>query len=68
MDFTQVFIATTVSVSIVFILYYKIGFKEIKDCGVGGGFQHHIFTEEEDYYEDLSKSWFGLTCGYIFLL
>ncbi len=32
MNLTQVFIATIVSVSIVFILYYKIGFKEIKDC------------------------------------
>ena len=37
-------------------------FKEIKDFGVGGGFQHHTFDKEEDYYEDLSKSWFGLTC------
>jgi hypothetical protein len=24
--------------------------------------KHHIFTNEEDYYEDMSKSWFGLTC------
>jgi hypothetical protein len=29
---------------------------------VGGGFSHHKFSVEEDYYEDLSKSWFGLTC------
>ena len=29
---------------------------------VGGGFSHHKFTEEEDYYNDLSRSWFGLTC------
>jgi len=35
-------------------------FKTVKDFG--GGFRHHIFNKEEDYYEDLSKSWFGLTC------
>jgi len=35
-------------------------FKEVKDFG--GGFRHHVFDKEEDYYEDLSKSWFGLTC------
>lgn len=35
-------------------------FKSVKDFG--GGFKHHIFTEEQDYYDDLSKSWFGLTC------
>lgn len=35
-------------------------FKDIKDFG--GGFKHHVFTEEQDYYDDLSKSWFGLTC------
>jgi len=29
---------------------------------MGGGFSHHKFTEEEDYYNDLSSSWFGLTC------
>ena len=23
---------------------------------------HYIFTNEEDYYEDMSKSWFGLSC------
>jgi hypothetical protein len=23
---------------------------------------HHVFTEEEPYYEDMEKSWFGLTC------
>ena len=37
-------------------------FKEVKDCGVGGGFAHHTFDQEEEYYQDLSKSWFGLTC------
>tara|TARA_Y100000034_G_scaffold134773_1_gene204182 strand:- start:1476 stop:2546 length:1071 start_codon:yes stop_codon:yes gene_type:complete len=37
-------------------------FKEVKDCGVGGGFTHHTFDQEEQYYQDLSKSWFGLTC------
>lgn len=26
------------------------------------GFNHHKFTNEEDYYNDLSQSWFGLTC------
>jgi len=35
-------------------------FKEVKDFG--GGFSHHSFDKEKDYYEDLSKSWFGLTC------
>jgi len=29
---------------------------------LGGGFTHHKFTDEDDYYNDLSKSWFGLTC------
>ena len=29
---------------------------------MGGGFSHHKFTVEEDYYNDLSRSWFGLTC------
>ena len=29
---------------------------------IGGGFSHHKFTDEEDYYNDLSRSWFGLTC------
>ena len=24
--------------------------------------QHHIFTDEEMYYEDMAKSWFGLSC------
>ncbi len=23
---------------------------------------HHCFTNEEEYYEDMSKSWFGLSC------
>lgn len=35
-------------------------FRQISD--LGGGFSHHKFTEESEYYEDLSKSWFGLTC------
>ena len=35
-------------------------FKEVQD--LGGGRAHHIFTDEDDYYEDLSKSWIGLTC------
>jgi hypothetical protein len=34
-------------------------FKEINDLG---GTKHHKFTKEEEYYEDLSNSWFGLTC------
>ena len=29
---------------------------------MGGGFSHHKFTDEEEYYYDLSRSWFGLTC------
>ena len=35
-------------------------FNKVED--IGGGFSHHKFTEEEDYYNDLSRSWFGLTC------
>ena len=35
-------------------------FKEVGDFG--GGFKHHIFTEEKDYYDDLTSSWFGLSC------
>ena len=35
-------------------------FKEVTD--IGGGHAHHTFTEEEEYYDDLSRSWFGLTC------
>ena len=29
---------------------------------MGGGFAHHKFDVEGDYYDDLSRSWFGLTC------
>lgn len=29
---------------------------------LGGGFSHHKFDVEEEYYDDLSRSWFGLTC------
>lgn len=29
---------------------------------VGGGFSHHRFQSEEDYYNDIQQSWFGLTC------
>ena len=35
-------------------------FKSIQD--VGGGASHHVFTNEEEYYDDLASSWFGLTC------
>jgi hypothetical protein len=35
-------------------------FKEIQD--LGGGFKHHFFNSEDDYYDDLQNSWFGLTC------
>ena len=35
-------------------------FQTVND--LGGGFSHHKFTKEEDYYNDLSRSWFGLTC------
>jgi len=34
--------------------------KDVRD--LGGGFKHHIFTEEKDYYNDLAASWFGLSC------
>lgn len=33
-----------------------------KTNDIGGGFSHHKFTIEEEYYDDISKSWFGLTC------
>jgi hypothetical protein len=29
---------------------------------LGGGFAHHKFRDEEDYYNDMQRSWFGLTC------
>lgn len=29
---------------------------------LGGGFAHHKFDVENEYYDDLSRSWFGLTC------
>ena len=29
---------------------------------IGGGFAHHKFTDEDKYYNDLHRSWFGLTC------
>ena len=35
-------------------------FNDVKD--IGGGFKHHKFTDEEKYYNDLNRSWFGLTC------
>jgi hypothetical protein len=35
-------------------------FENIND--IGGGFSHHKFKIEEEYYDDLSRSWFGLTC------
>jgi len=35
-------------------------FKPIQD--LGGTRDHHVFTDEEEYYNDLSSSWFGLTC------
>jgi hypothetical protein len=35
-------------------------FKTVND--VGGGFTHHKFEDEKEYYRDLSESWFGLTC------
>lgn len=28
----------------------------------GGGFSHHKFSVEEEYYYDLSRAWFGLSC------
>jgi len=34
-------------------------FREIGD--LGGGFSHHKFTDENEYYMDLSRSWFGLS-------
>ena len=35
-------------------------FNDVQD--IGGGFKHHKFTDEEEYYNDLNRSWFGLTC------
>jgi hypothetical protein len=32
------------------------------DSEMGGGFSHHKFDKEDEYYNDLSRSWFGLTC------
>ena len=29
---------------------------------LGGGKDHHIYNNENEYFKDLSKSWFGLTC------
>lgn len=34
-------------------------FKPVQDLATRA---HHIFTNEEDYFLDLSRSWFGLTC------
>jgi len=35
-------------------------FEQVND--LGGGTSHHRFTDEEEYYNDLQQSWFGLTC------
>tara|TARA_Y100000816_G_scaffold290687_1_gene279994 strand:- start:233 stop:1183 length:951 start_codon:yes stop_codon:yes gene_type:complete len=35
-------------------------FETIRD--LASGHKHHIFENEDEYYSDLSKSWFGLTC------
>lgn len=35
-------------------------FETIRD--IASGHKHHIFENEKKYYDDLSKSWFGLTC------
>ena len=35
-------------------------FETIRD--IASGHKHHIFENEKNYYHDLSKSWFGLTC------
>lgn len=35
-------------------------FRNVTD--LGGSRHHHKFTVEEEYYDDLSSSWFGLTC------
>jgi len=35
-------------------------FKLVND--LGGGDKHYKFDSEEEYYNDLQKSWFGLTC------
>jgi len=29
---------------------------------LGGSRAHHIYSDENEYFKDLSKSWFGLTC------
>ena len=35
-------------------------FKNVTD--IGGSRTHHKFSVESDYYNDLSRSWFGLSC------
>ena len=32
-----------------------------KPTDLGGSKEHHVFTNERDYYEDIASSWFGLT-------
>lgn len=29
---------------------------------LGGSKNHHIYSDENEYFKDLSRSWFGLTC------
>jgi hypothetical protein len=33
-----------------------------KETDLGGSRNHHIFDDEIEYYDDISSSWFGLTC------
>lgn len=41
--------------------YPKYSFFE-NPTDLGGNKNHHLFTNEDDYFSDLSKSWFGLSC------
>ena len=41
--------------------YPKDAFFE-KPTDLGGSKSHHLFKTEEEYYKDLSESWFGLSC------
>jgi len=41
--------------------YPKFAFFETP-TDLGGSKKHHIFSNEELYYDDLHKSWFGLSC------
>jgi hypothetical protein len=39
-------------------------FKSASECSaeLGGSSTHHIFCDEDAYYHDMARSWFGLSC------